>query len=138
MTGTSPSLVDMGKSFGGDGFSRSKTRVNPKLVPVVNFPYQGLLVQTYIQCHGSCHISPHTLVMLEVSRRTFGWGTTSQRSFWAFLVEKKNIECSLPSANPQNTSRVNSFSLPNNAMTLMTMSVMVAIRPIWLLWLAKC
>jgi hypothetical protein len=49
----SPSRVDMGKSFNGHGFSRSKTRVDPTRVPTANFPYQGLLVQTYIQCHGS-------------------------------------------------------------------------------------
>jgi hypothetical protein len=58
--------------------------------------------------------------------------------FGLFLVEKKNIECSLPAANPQNTSHINLFSLPINEMTPMTMSMMVAICPIWLLWLAKC
>jgi hypothetical protein len=70
-----------------------------------------------------------------------GWGktaaTTSLRLFWAFLA-KKNIKCSLPATNPQNTSRVNSFGLPDNEMTPVTMSAIVAIRPIWLLWLAKC
>jgi hypothetical protein len=33
---------------GGQGFSQSITRVDTKKVPVVNFSYQGLLVQTYI------------------------------------------------------------------------------------------
>jgi hypothetical protein len=51
-----------------------------------------------------------------------------------FFGEKKNIECSLPAANQQNTSRINLFHFTNKEMTPMTMSVMVAIRPIWLLW----
>ncbi len=46
----------------------------------------------------------------------------------------KNIKCSLPATNPQNTSRVNLFHLPSKEMTLMRMVLMVAIRPIWLLW----
>jgi hypothetical protein len=69
---------------------------------------------------------------------TYGSDSTSQHSFQAFLAEKKNIECSLPAANQQNTSRVNMFRFTNKEMTPMTMSMMVAFRPIWLLWLAKC
>jgi hypothetical protein len=42
------------KITGGQGFSWSITRVDTKRVPAVNFSYQGLLVQTYIRCHGSC------------------------------------------------------------------------------------
>jgi hypothetical protein len=45
-------LADQGQT--GGTFSRSKTSVDPKRVPAVNFPYQGLLVQIYIQCYGSC------------------------------------------------------------------------------------
>jgi hypothetical protein len=41
------------KKSGGQGFSRSITRVDTKRVPAVNFSYQGVLVQTYIRCHGS-------------------------------------------------------------------------------------
>jgi hypothetical protein len=54
------SRVDLGNSFGGHEFSRSKTRVDPTIVPAVNFPYQGLLVQTYIQCHGSYVLTTHS------------------------------------------------------------------------------
>ncbi len=41
------------KNSGGQGFSWSITRVDTKRVPAVSFSYQGLLVQTYIRCHGS-------------------------------------------------------------------------------------
>jgi hypothetical protein len=50
-----------------------------------------------------------------------------------FFGGKKNIECSLPTANQQNTSHVNLFRFTNKEMTPMTMSVMVVICPIWLL-----
>ncbi len=46
------------KISGGQGFSRSITRVDTKRVPAVNFSYQGLLVQTYIRCHGSSDWAP--------------------------------------------------------------------------------
>jgi hypothetical protein len=55
-----------------------------------------------------------------------------------FFGRKKNIECSLPAANQQNTSRTEMSHFTNKEMTPMTMSAMVAICPIWLLWLAKC
>jgi hypothetical protein len=50
------------------------------------------------------------------------------------LIWQTNIECSLPAANQQNTSRVNLFRFTYKEMTPMTMSTMVAIRSIWLLW----
>jgi hypothetical protein len=71
----------------------------------------------------------------------FGETTKNKRHLPAcisgFFSGKKIIKCSLPATNHQNTSRVNSFRLPSNEMTLMRMVVMVAIRPIWLLWSAK-
>jgi hypothetical protein len=51
-----------------------------------------------------------------------------------FFGGKKNIKCSLPANNHQDTSRINSFHLPSNEMTLMRMIAMVAIHLIWLLW----
>jgi hypothetical protein len=54
-----------------------------------------------------------------------------------FFGKKKNMECSLPATNHQNTSRINLFRLPSNETTSMRMVAMVAIRPIWLLWWAK-
>jgi hypothetical protein len=54
-----------------------------------------------------------------------------------FFGGKKNIKCYLPATNHQNTSRINLFCFTNKEMTLMMMVVMVVIRPIWLLWLAK-
>jgi hypothetical protein len=50
---------------------------------------------------------------------------------------KKNIECSLLAANQKNTSHVNLSHFTNKEMSLMMMSAMIAIPPIWLLWCAK-
>ncbi len=70
-------------------------------------------------CHApdSLHILPHLPALI-----------------LGFFGEKKNIECSLPTANQQKTSRINLFCFTNKEMTPMTISAMVAIRPIWLLW----
>jgi hypothetical protein len=40
---------------------------------------------------------------------------------WGIFGGKKNIKCSLPATNHQNTSRINSFHLPSNEMTPMRM-----------------
>jgi hypothetical protein len=48
-----PNPGSMEKACVGHGFSWSNTRVDPTRWVAVNFPYQGLLVQTYIRCHGS-------------------------------------------------------------------------------------
>jgi hypothetical protein len=45
-TGKTHTRVFRKKKSGGQGFSRSITRVDTKRVPVVNFSYHGLLVQT--------------------------------------------------------------------------------------------
>ena len=41
------------KSSGGQAFSRPSTMVDQEKTLAVNFSYQGRLVQTSIQCHGS-------------------------------------------------------------------------------------
>ncbi len=64
----------------------------------------------------------------------------SQRSFWAFLAKKKTSSVLfLPSTSKTPHALICSvFRFTNKEMTPTTMSAMVAIRPIWLLSLAKC
>jgi hypothetical protein len=56
--------------------------------------------------------------------------------FWLFWWKKKHQVLS-SRHHHQNTSRINLFRFTNKEITPMTMVAMVALCPIWLLWLAK-
>jgi hypothetical protein len=77
--------------------------------------------------------NPNTIGKLRLSAFQ-RYGSPPPSAHFRLFWREKNIKCSLPAANQQNTSCVNLFSFTNKVMTPMRMSTMVAIPPIWLLW----
>ncbi len=82
--------------------SRSKTRVDLTRVSAVNVPYQGLLVQTYIRCHGSRGKRPLWNVSINRPCRA----PVLEVSVWTPTPSPKDKVCNISEASGTNNEPV--------------------------------